>query len=91
MPHLVGIETLAGDLGHADDSLGPCAEDPSETPAADCRFHTGIDADHDLAATVAVAAVAVGLGMDAADHDVAAAGAAAGHGSRNPALTEEDQ
>ena len=88
MPHLVGIEALAGDLGHADDSLNPCAEDPGDTPAADCKIHEGIDADHGLAATVAVAA---GLGMDAADHDIAAAVSAAGHGSRNPALTEEDQ
>jgi hypothetical protein len=103
VPHLAGTEVLAGDLGHADDFLNPCAEDPGDTPAADCKIHTGIAADHGMAAAVAAAddrsiaavaadaPVAAGLGMVAADHDIAAAVAAAGHGSRNPALTEEDQ
>jgi hypothetical protein len=106
VPRLVGIETLAGDLGHVDDFLNPCAEDPGDTPAADCKIHMGIDADHGIAAAVAAAAaaadrgiaavaadapVAAGLFLVAADHDIAAAVAAAGHGSRNPALTTEDQ
>jgi hypothetical protein len=102
VPHLAGTEILAGDLGHADDFLNPCAEDPGDIPAADCKIHTGIAPDHGMAAAVAAAAdrgiaavaaapVAAGLGMFAADHDIAAAVAAAGHGSRNPALTTEDQ
>jgi hypothetical protein len=105
VPHLAGTEVLAGDLGHADDFLNPCAEDPGDTPPADCKIHTRIDADHGMAAAAAAAAaadrgiaavaadapVAAGLGMVAADHDIAAAVPAAGHGSRNPALTEEDQ
>ena len=84
------------DVGHTDDSLDPCAENPGGALAADCTIHMAIDADQDMADAVTdaaadhdrAAAVAAAADHVVADHGIAAP---AVHGSRSLAWAEEDQ